>query len=474
MRCLCLILFIFTGSITFGKDVVKLSGKIDHPLSDSVLISYNDNRIAYFPKEYYAHVDKNGNFSISFPVPAGIYIQADLVHGRKVSEMILHSGDSLYMTADAAHFDSTVHYKGRGSEVANFVCLHTLERGRMNRYTIKIKAAISKPSGDFLKEIATERFGEEGFLNLHKAGLPPGFIRYCTAYFQYYNYFFTQQYPQVHEMIKRRKYTDSIPEENFRVLTEMPYVFNDTLLQVPSYLLYLTGVFEIKLKAAGYGASGNDPDKMRQVEDSIYRLCYKILPPKSAEYYIAQSLYSKVKFQDAARTDSLFNTFKKHWPVSEYLPLLNKQISMAKRLAKGQPAPDFSIITPEGKSLRLSDLKGKVVYLSFWASGCKQCVGEMINEKRIKGQLKNTQVEFVYLSIDEDTTTSNLLVSKFNLGGIFTHAKGGWYAKEVQLYGVQGLPAYFLIDKEGKFALQNTPSPGDPKQLISEIEQLTR
>jgi hypothetical protein len=44
----------------------------------------------------------------------------------------------------------------------------------------------------------------------------------------------------------------------------------------------------------------------------------------------------------------------------------------------------------------------------------------------------------------------------------------------VQLYGVQGLPAYFLIDEEGKFGLQNAPSPMESTQLTLEISKLIR
>ena len=276
----------------------------------------------------------------------------------------------------------------------------------------------------------------------------------------------------MHEIVKHRKYTDTLPEENFRVLVELPYAFDDDFLQVPSYILYLTGVFEIKLKAAGYSAWWNEPVKAIQVEDSVFRLAYKLLPPRSAELYVAQNLYTNARLRDVQRTDSLYAIFKKHWPASEYRPVVEKQVAIAKSLSKGQPAPDIDIVTPGGKKMKLSDLRGKVVYLGFWASGCKQCVGEMINEKRIKPQLKDKPVEFVYVSIDADTATSKMMAEKFKIEGTFTHATGGWNAKEVRLYGVQGLPAYYLIDQQGNFAVQHTPTPGDPERFVSEIEKL--
>ena len=148
------------------------------------------------------------------------------------------------------------------------------------------------------------------------------------------------------------------------------------------------------------------------------------------------------------------------------------QIALAERLAPGQPAPDFDIVTPDGRHMKLSDLRGKVVYLGFWATWCRQCVGEMISENKTKEVLKNKGVEFVYVSIDKDTATSFRIMKKYKMSGIFHFAEGGWKATEAALYGVQGMPAYFLIDKEGKIAVQNPPTPMQSTELIVAISKL--
>ena len=168
----------------------------------------------------------------------------------------------------------------------------------------------------------------------------------------------------------------------------------------------------------------------------------------------------------------MYADFKKRWPQSTYLPFITKQVTLAETLAPGQPAPDFDIITPDGRQMRLSDLKGKVIYLGFWASWCKQCVGEILKEGKFKELVKNKPLEFVYVSIDNDTAADNNLIAKYKMDGLFTHPAGEWNAKEVQLYGVQSLPAYFLIDEDGKIAMQNPPSPLQSTELILAIEKL--
>ena len=113
-----------------------------------------------------------------------------------------------------------------------------------------------------------------------------------------------------------------------------------------------------------------------------------------------------------------------------------------------------------------------MVYLEFWAGWCRQCVGEMIREQKIKDLIRNKPLEFVYVSIGDDTASENDIIRKYKIQGKFCNVAGGWSAKEVQLYGVQSLPAYYLIDEDGKFAIQNPPSPSQSTQLVLEIEKL--
>jgi thiol-disulfide isomerase/thioredoxin len=110
--------------------------------------------------------------------------------------------------------------------------------------------------------------------------------------------------------------------------------------------------------------------------------------------------------------------------------------------------------------------------LDFWASWCKQCVVEMIREEKMKTLLKDKPLEFLYVSLDEDTAMAGAVFRRYKIDGKLCFLKGGWNAPEVTDYGVQALPAYFLVDEEGKFGLQNAPSPVQSTQLILEMEKL--
>ena len=459
------------GARAFG--IVKLSGTIVHPISDSVKVSYNDNKLAYYPKEFFAKVDKGGSFSIALPLPSGTFMQAEITHGNHLAEVMLYDGDSLRLTADTRRFDSSIHYSGTGSEVQNFVALHTITRGRLNQYTLRVKNLLGKEPEDFYRGIEEERKKEEDFANKSPYVLPKQFKKIWLAHFEYYNYFFLQQYPLMHQMMKLQRYTDTVPAENYAVLKYMPQKFSDDLLQVPSYLLYLTGVFETKLKAAGLGFPASDTQKARVLLDSLITLGYNTLPTQSSEYFIAQGLYARIRVQEVNRTKQELNTFTTHFPYSQYSPLLQKQLDIAERLLPGKPAPDFHTNTVAGNQLNLSDINDTVVYITFWASWCKQCVGEMrMMERKVKPLFVNKPVRFMYISLDEDTTVAKQVINQFKVAGYHTYTSGSWYSDVAVKYGIQALPAYFLIDRKGKFAVTNPPNPQRPTELIVAISRL--
>lgn len=452
--------------------VVKLKGRVVAPLGDTVEVSFNDNNLAYYPKKYPARLDKKGNFSVSFPVPDGVYTIVQLAHGNRLADIIVAAGDSLVVTVNGRRFDSTIHYAGRGSSIQNFLAAYTIQKGRINQYPARVKSALQKEPKDFLKAIDDEYDMEAAMLKKAADPLPASFAAYWKNFHKYYNYFFIQQYPQTHQIIKLRRYTDTIPAENYEVVKAMPLAFADSLLQIPSYLLYLTGALEIKLKADGFTWLGRDSTRSIAFEDSVYRMTYKTMPDKSAEYNIAQNIYGRAKSQRLSRTEAQLAAFRQRWLTSTYSTFIDKQVAIARRLAPGQPAPDFDIRTEDGGHMKLSDLRGKVVYLTFWAGWCRQCVGEMMSGHMVKDLIIKKPLQFVYASIGTDTAGERTVTDRYHIDGLFTNFDGMWNAPEVQAYGVQGLPAYYLIDEDGNFALQHTPSPGQTTELVVEIGKL--
>ena len=111
-----------------------------------------------------------------------------------------------------------------------------------------------------------------------------------------------------------------------------------------------------------------------------------------------------------------------------------------------QPAPDFTRQDLQGRVLRLSALRGKVVLLDFWATWCAPCQVEMPLFARWQRQYGPRGFAVVAISMDDDPAAAQRAVQRLNLP--YPNAMGD--ARLGARYGgVLGLPLTFLIDRNG-------------------------
>ncbi len=125
----------------------------------------------------------------------------------------------------------------------------------------------------------------------------------------------------------------------------------------------------------------------------------------------------------------------------------------------GQVAPDFTQPTPEGENLSLSDLRGKVVLVDFWASWCKPCRRENPNVVRVYDKYKDKGFEILGVSLDAKREAWLGAIEQDQLGWMHVSDLEFWNNAAAQTYGVRGIPYTVLVDTEGKIIAQNLRGP---------------
>jgi thiol-disulfide isomerase/thioredoxin len=145
----------------------------------------------------------------------------------------------------------------------------------------------------------------------------------------------------------------------------------------------------------------------------------------------------------------------------------------------GQAAPDFTMSDLKGNTVKLSDLKGKVVILDFWATWCGPCIQSFPAMQQVANKYKdnpNVKILFVntYERVGKDQWRGNvesfIEQKKWNNYDYLLDMSGEHGGETAMSFGVEGIPAKFCIDKEGKIKYKSTGFMGN-ENLIAEVSK---
>ena len=146
--------------------------------------------------------------------------------------------------------------------------------------------------------------------------------------------------------------------------------------------------------------------------------------------------------------------------------------SLASSGMEGQMAPDFVLKSSSGENLRLSEYRGDVVMINFWATWCGPCRQEMPLLDELYARYQRVGFNLLGVNIDDDSQRAMRMVDELGIRFPVLFDE----RKEVsELYNVEAMPATILVDREGIVRyVHHGYKPGYEDRYLDQIRSLLR
>jgi len=195
-------------------------------------------------------------------------------------------------------------------------------------------------------------------------------------------------------------------------------------------------------------------------------------PPVLKQYFVLSYLHTALKQASVEQTNALFARIQDSLPDPFVIDYLADKFGLKQTVIS-----ELKVTSPDGEpdSLQhiLQSLKGKVVYIDFWASWCWPCLHAMPEARGLRQKMQGKDVVFMYVSVDEDQTaweqtSERLGLDKLAHNYCIGNLKTSGFMEEMD---IRTFPRYLIYDKEGELVYRAAPSPGDEriKRILEEV-----
>ena len=446
--------------------VTTLSGHLDHaPAGDTVRV-WQNTQVLKVP------LSARGDFKFEFKGMTQ-NLPVTFTYADQRTELYLMPGNQLVMRLDFLEFDKSLVFSGSGSEVNNYLA--------QAHYKYKYG-----PEGDFPRP--------ENHLDT-----TPAAIRRLSDSFRQSRLAFLASYAQAHplpaDFVRDEHLTIDVdwattllmyaykhqPTTPDQALHESFYGFlrEVPLLEASRHLgrsiidnsLVANLVMGYQFRLAPAAHLSTDPAEGPR----LYQTATAELGNTRARDWVLEALLFSNTRSNLPGAQAFYATFRQHNRDSTLARQFRQTLTQKHQyLEVGQPAPTFTLLDNTGKSVSLSDFRGKVVYLDFWGSWCHPCMEEMTEfAPALKKQFEGRDVVFLYIAVgDPEAKWQKTLVDKQFTSPNSVHLRqpDKTQSRVDADYQVNGYPSYYLIGRDGRMVQAYAPRPSDGAKTVAAIE----
>lgn len=459
---LCLLFISFLGFAQSNNKPENLKVQLNGVLPGKVgqaMVQYFATPFENDPKQAPFTINDNGSFSVSFDILEGQMIA--FVHSTDFFRIYVKPGDNLTITAENSKTDK-LKFEGKGKNEAEY-SYHYFQYFKNSSEGQGFQKLIADQLGAKGPEAFkqwTDSLAKTKLNYLEKFGknLLPEVKQQLKADYQFEMENLKMTYPQYYQ--NRQRSNPNLPplDTNYYNYVSKLNTNDPNALGSAQYRTFLKFYLIRELTRGG----------QRMEITEIWDICQryfdqKILP--TFRMYIWADIITNGQTSDAT---TLYPLAKKECSsVYGFKQLEDIYLDMLP-FEPGSKAFPFIMKDSEGKIVSLEQFKGKVVYLDFWASWCRPCLGEIPAGEELKKHFAGKDVVFINISIDEAEDKWIAARNRYNISGIHLISNNRNSPEVQKKYKVQSIPSYFLIDKNGNFLSAPAPRPSNPgiKDLI--------
>jgi len=455
-----------------GNGVV-VSGHLDAVLEPTISLSYAPDWRGLPTQTVTAKVSAAGDFRLTLP-PLAAPTEARLGYGREFATLYLTPGDELRLAFDPGRLDQTLAFVGSapGVNANNYLAQSYLQASQDDEARRTPDARAATLSAAELRRAADayrqrRRAALVAFATAHP--LPTTFLRQQQQALDYEWASSLLGYYARQSAERRRDGYATLPTDYYDFMRDLQLDRRDSSLT--------QGAFQSVLMSYGFSqfndAAGNLPTG-RDAGRRLYQQATDVLGDgRVRDVAVGQYLLGKV---ESEHTDirPLLPDFQAHNHDSTIARDLRQAVRTHLALATGQPAPDFTLLDASGRPVALSSLRGQVVYLDFWATWCAPCLAEMPASQALRQKFAGRDVVFLYVSLDSRPADWQRYLAAHPTAGphaVQLHDPAAFEGAAARAFGVQSIPSYWLIGRDGRILASRSPLPSAGPATEALLEQ---
>ena len=433
---------------------VLLMGTVANDVRGVLFVEINKRYLNNTVEEYSAEINAYRHFGLAFRVEVPQLVT--LHFGDQSCQLFLEPNDTLHLAFDGTQFPSGLRFSQKARHNNAFwqqyrqqfprdPVIFNYRQYRKGRYYYSLHNEVDRTM-QTLEPAAFSTWLDEQyrakwrlyllFTAAPQQPLSAAFHTFVRADITYSKWYQALAYGDVYGGRHR------LPSD-FLHFTDSLLVLNDGALGNAPYRNFLDALLHYRCRASS--TSNSD------LYNKLYQYSKINLEGRTKYFMMAHFLATALRKENPKEVLPMYEDFIQENPYYELDRLVLDPFQKANKFTAGMPAPDFVLYDPDGNTVQLSDLKGKVVYLDFWASWCRPCIEKINALQQFEPKFDRDQVVFLHISLDRSKEQWKNTLQEQALSG--THLFFDPHTSMViQDYDVVSVPKYFLITKKGNFA----------------------